>query len=69
MIDTEKLRRLSNGDVWGDVGSALEEAADEIDRLRGLFRINMLFHANGATHEAIDRLLKGRKDVVVSIER
>ena len=33
-------------------------AAVEIIRLRALFRVNMLFHANGATHESIDKLLE-----------
>ena len=48
----------------GVVNACLAEAADrleelnrEVDRLRDIFRVNMLRHVAGVTHEEIDKIL------------
>lgn len=48
--------RDSYGKEWSQGSFTPEQAADEIERLRVLFRINMMRHA-GASHADIDAIL------------
>lgn len=42
--------------------SMLLAAASEIERLRGIIRVNALRWMPGITHEEIDRIIEGRTD-------
>lgn len=49
--------REETGREWSQGSFTPERAADEIERLRVLFRVNMLRHAPQATHAEIDAIL------------
>lgn len=48
--------RDGSGKDWSQGSGTPEQAADEIERLRVLFRVNMMRHA-GASHADIDAIL------------
>lgn len=61
-VSIEELREVTQEDwdlLWGRVAEKMQE----IQRLRAIIRVNLLRHVPGATHDAIDALLKPRADI------
>ena len=60
-MDTKKMRACSPllPDPGGEV---VRECLDEIERLRNVFRVNILRLAPETSHDEIDRVLNGEPD-------
>lgn len=60
----DRLRAwIPDGDGYNsEYANTLAEAADEIERLRNVFRVNILRLAPETPHDEIDRVLNGEPD-------